>query len=86
MKSCCQYMGCRYETDWVNIILAVIYTVKGTLCHITYYSSVSLAKKQTIVMVNFQKFQTRLFWSQIKFGYQGWNSQNACQDSKQGRS
>ena len=28
VKSCCQYMGCSYETDWVNIILAVIY---GTL-------------------------------------------------------
>ena len=24
IKSCCQYMGSSYETDWVNIILAVI--------------------------------------------------------------
>ena len=24
VKSCCQYMGCSNETDWVNIILAVM--------------------------------------------------------------
>ena len=35
MKFFCQYMGCSNETDWVNIVLAVI---KGTLCHITYFS------------------------------------------------
>ena len=32
MKSCCQYMVCSYETDWVNIILAV-----KLIGHITYY-------------------------------------------------
>ena len=24
VKTCCQYTGCSFETDWVNIILAVI--------------------------------------------------------------
>ena len=36
--------------------------------------------------VNVLKFLTLFsFSSQINFGYQGWNSQNACQNSKQGR-
>ena len=36
--------------------------------------------------VNFLKFQTLFsLCSQINIGFQGWNSQNACQNSKQGR-
>ena len=27
VKSCCQFMGCSYENDWVNIILAMIYSL-----------------------------------------------------------
>ena len=37
-------------------------------------------------MVNGLKFQTLLSWcSHIKCCYQDWNSQNACQNSKQGK-
>ena len=36
MKSCCQLLGCSYETDWVNIILGAI--LGTNICHITYES------------------------------------------------
>ena len=38
MKSC-QYMRCSYETDWVNILFAVIF-IRNLISHITYYSLV----------------------------------------------
>ena len=36
-RFCCQYMGCSYETDWVNIILTVIpkKCIMNFISHIT---------------------------------------------------
>ena len=39
MQSFCQYMGCSYEFDWVDIILAVIYGTLQVLLHITHLRS-----------------------------------------------
>ena len=40
----------------------------------------------TCNLVNVLKFGTHFFfYSQIKCWFQGWNSQEACQNSKQGR-
>ena len=32
---CCQFFGCSSETDWVNIILAVIFKELNVILHIT---------------------------------------------------
>ena len=59
------------------------------LCICACYCSVTFSPPESCVVeftVNVLKFQTLFsFCSQIIVGLQGWNSQNACQISKQGR-
>ena len=51
-------------------------TIDGTWrLKVIYHTTVNVLKLQTLIA----------FLSQIKVGYKGWHSQNACQNSKEGR-
>ena len=77
------YAGRYYVTLYHNLKVILSRLTRVLIAQSIHHDTVL----ETLVMVNVLKFGTlSLLNIYINVGYQGWNSQNACQNSKQGRS